>query len=111
MWRLDILLSKKKYNSISYVDNGGWHFTNIKSAEEIEKKLLNYTHHHEFEESKITLSQLKEKIKNKKAIYDLSVDSKKYKWNSEKLLKAIEISKMPDYIKENPDKYSEWLDF
>ena len=111
LWRLDILLSKKKYNSISYVDNGGWHFTNIKSAEEIEKKLLNYTHHHEFEASKITLSQLKEKIKNKKAIYDLSVDSKKYKWDSEKLLKTIEISKMPDYIKENPGKYSEWLDF
>ena len=101
---------KKKYNSISYIDNGGWHFTNIKSPEEIEKKLLNYTHHHEFEASKITLSQLKEKINNKKAIYDLSADSKKYKWDSEKLLKTIEISKMPDYIRENKNKYSEWLD-
>ena len=49
-------------------------------------------------------------MKNKKAIYDLSVDSKKYKWNSEKFLKPISISKMPDYIKENSDKYSEWLD-
>ena len=68
-------------------------------------------HHHEFEESKITLSQLKEKIKNKKAIYDLSADSKKYKWDSKKFLKTIPISKMPDYINENSDKYSEWLDF
>ena len=111
LWRLDIFFSKKKYNSISYVDDGGWHFTNIKSPEEIEKKLLNYTHHREFEESKITLSQLKEKIKSKKAIYDLSADSKKYKWDSKKSLITIPISKMPDYIKENSDKYSEWLDF
>ena len=36
--------------------------------------------------------------------------AKKYKWNSEKFLKPISISKMPDYIKENSDKYSEWLD-
>jgi len=109
-WRLDILFSKKKYNSISYVNDGGWHFTNIKSPEEIEKKLLSYTHHHEFEASKIDLSQLKEKIDNKKAIYDLSVDSKKYKWNSEKVLKRIEISEMPDYLRNNLSKYSEWID-
>ena len=109
-WRLDILFSKKKYNSISYVNDGGWHFTNVKSPEEIEKKLLSYTHHHEFEASKIDLSQLKEKIDNKKAIYDLSVDSKKYKWNSEKVLKRIEISEMPDYLRNNLSKYSEWID-
>ena len=111
LWRLDIYFSKRKYNSISYVDDGGWHFTNIKSPEDIEKKLLNYTHHHEFEASRISLSQLKEKINNKQAIYDLNVDSKKYKWDSEKLLKPIEISKMPDYIRQNSDKYSKWLDF
>ena len=111
LWRLDIFFSKKKYNNISYVNDGGWHFTNIKSPEDIEKKLLNYTHHHEFEASRISLSQLKEKINNKQAIYDLNVDSKKYKWDSEKLLKPIEISKMPDYIRQNSDKYSKWLDF
>ena len=38
LWRLDIIFSKKKYNDIFYIDDGGWHFTNIKSPEDIEKK-------------------------------------------------------------------------
>ena len=36
---MDIIFSKNKYNSIHYVDNGGWHFSNIKSPEDIEKKI------------------------------------------------------------------------
>ena len=31
-WRIDILFSMKKYNNINFIENGGWHFTNIKSA-------------------------------------------------------------------------------
>ena len=67
LWRLDTIFSKKKYNNIYYVDNGGWHFTNIKTPENIHKKLLNYTHHNEFEESGINLDDLKKKIKKKEA--------------------------------------------
>jgi len=37
LWRLDILFSKRKYNNIHFVENGGWHFTSIKSPEDIEK--------------------------------------------------------------------------
>ena len=69
-WRLDILFSKKKYYNIHYVNDGGWHFTNIKTPENIQKKLLNYTHHDEFERSGISLEDLKNKIEEKKAIYD-----------------------------------------
>ena len=29
-WRLDTLFSKKKYNNIKFIENGGWHFTCIK---------------------------------------------------------------------------------
>jgi len=74
LWRLDIIFSKRKYNDIFYVHNGGWHFTNIKSPEDIEKKLLNYTHHDEFKKSKLKLEDLRKKIKEKKIIYDHSVD-------------------------------------
>ena len=38
-WRLDTLLSKTKHTNLQIVDNGGWHFTNLKTAEEIHKKL------------------------------------------------------------------------
>ena len=110
IWRLDTIFSKRKYRDIKYVNNGGWHFTNIKSPEDIEKKLLNYTHHYEYEQSGITIEDLKRKILEKKIIYDHTVDQRKFKWGSEKTLTQINISNLPDYIKENPKKYSDWLE-
>ncbi len=109
-WRLDILFSKKKYSNIFFVNNGGWHFTNIKSAEDIEKKFLNYTHHHEFEESGLNISDLKKKIENKKVIYDHGVDSRAYKWNSDTTLRKTELSTMPEYLRVNKKKYYKWLE-
>tara|TARA_B100001123_G_scaffold291247_1_gene324687 strand:- start:555 stop:1448 length:894 start_codon:yes stop_codon:yes gene_type:complete len=111
LWRLDIAFSKRKYNNISYVDDGGWHFTNIKSAEDIEKKLLNYTHHHEFEVSGISLKDLKDKMANKKVIYDHSADSRSYKWGSKVTLKTLNLSEMPDYLRLNYKKFSDWIEF
>ena len=110
LWRLDILFSKRKYNDILYVNNGGWHFTNIKSPEDIEKKLLNYTHHDEFEKSKLNLKDLQKKVMEKKVIYDHSVDQTKYKWGSDTTLKTINLSEMPDYLKENYKKYINWIE-
>ena len=110
LWRLDILFSKRKYNNIFYINNGGWHFTNIKSPADIEKKLLNYTHHYEFEQSGLTIADLRKKILEKKIIYDHSVDQREFKWKSEKTLTKIELSKMPDYINENYTKYVNWLE-
>jgi len=66
LWRLDIIFSKKKYNDIFCINEGGWHFTNIKSPEDIEKKLLNYTHHDEFEKSGLNLENLRKKVEEKK---------------------------------------------
>ena len=110
LWRLDILFSKRKYNDIFYVDNGGWHFTNIKSPEDIEKKLLNYTHHDEFEKSKLKVEDLRKKIKEKKIIYDHNVDQTQYKWGSDTLLDTIKLSELPDYLRENYKKYINWLE-
>ena len=36
-WRLDTFFSKKKYSNLSFVKDGGWHFTYIKSPEDIKK--------------------------------------------------------------------------
>ena len=109
-WRLDTIFSKKKYSNILHVDDGGWHFTNIKSPADIEKKLLNYTHHYEFEQSQITLDDLKKRMSDKKIIYDHDVDQRKSKWNSNKTLEIAELSVLPDYINDNYDLYSNWLE-
>ena len=92
------------------VNNGGWHFTNIKSPENIEKKLLNYTHHYEYEQSGLKLIDIKDMVKNKKIIYDHSIDQRGYKWKGEKTLEKVPLSKMPIYLSENSKKYNDWLE-
>ncbi len=110
LWRLDIMFSKRKYSDIIYINDGGWHFTNIKSPTDIEKKLLNYTHHYEFEQSGLTLDDLRKKVLEKKIIYDHGVDQRKPKWDSKKTLSKIDLSNMPEYLQENAKKYSNWLE-
>ena len=110
LWRLDILFSKEKYHDIHFIADGGWHFTNIKSPSDIEKKLLNYTHHYEFEQSGLTVADLHKKILEKKIIYDHSVDQREFKWDSDKTLTKIELSNMPTYLRENSKKYANWLE-
>ena len=40
--------------NVEIVNNGGWHFNNLKTAEGLYKKLTNLGHHNEFDASKIT---------------------------------------------------------
>ena len=109
-WRLDTLFSNNKYIDINIINDGGWHFTNIKTPEDIEKKYLNFLHHQEFEYSGLKLEDIKNMVKNNKVLYDHSVDQKGYKWEGTKSLKKISLDEMPDYIKENPKKYVKWLE-
>ena len=108
--RLDILFSEMRYNSIKFIENGGWHFTNIKSAEEIELKFKSYLHHREFELSNINLNDIREIIKNKYAIYDLNVDQRNSKIGNGKKLINVEDKNLPNYIIENKQKLSMWFD-
>ena len=110
IWRLDLAFSKKKYNNIHFVLDGGWHFTNIKSPENIEKKLSNFLHYREFQESGLKLKDIKEMIQNKKIIYDYAVDQRSYKWSGKEYLKKVNLSEMPDYLIKNSNKFIQWLD-
>ena len=108
--RLDILFSEKKYNSIKFIDNGGWHFTNIKSAAEIHHKLKSYLHHIEFDQKPLSTSQINDIIKNKQAIYDLTLDQKINKIGGGNKLVNYDFDKLPTYLKQNKKNYAEWLD-
>jgi beta-1,4-mannosyl-glycoprotein beta-1,4-N-acetylglucosaminyltransferase len=108
--RFDILFSDKKYNSIKFIDDGGWHFTNLKSAKEIEHKLKSYLHHWEFDENPLTTDQIEDIIKNKQAIYDLTLDKRLNKIGSGNKLIKYEFEKLPEYLKKNKNKYEKWLD-
>ena len=110
LFRLDIIFSKIKYNSIKFIKNGGWHFSNIKSPKEIEHKLKSYLHHREFDEEPLSLDQIDSIIKNKQAIYDLKVDKTVNKVGSGSKLVNYNFDKLPFYLKENKENYKEWLD-
>ena len=110
LFRLDIVFSKMKYNSIKFIKNGGWHFSNIKSPKDIEHKLKSYLHHREFDEEPLSLEQIDSIIKNKQAIYDLKVDKTVNKVGSGSKLVNYSFEKLPVYLKENKENYKEWLD-
>ena len=109
-WRFDTIFSKYKYSNIHFVENGGWHFTNIKSPEDIVKKYSNFLHHQEFEYSGLKLEDIRKMIKNKIVLYDHKMDKKENKWEGEKTLKKISLSEMPIYLKENYKKYINWIE-
>ena len=109
-WRLDVFFSKKKYSNLHYVDNGGWHFTCIRKPEDLVKKLLNFAHHYEFEQSGLKTNDIKKLIDEKRVMYDHNVDQKGFKWSGKSILKKININLLPNYIKDNTEKFKEWLD-
>ena len=108
-FRLDTLFSEKKYINVKFINNGGWHFSNIKTAAEIEYKLKSYLHHREFDLNPISESEIEDIIKNKQAIYDLKVDKKINKIGSGNKLVEHPLNKLPSYILENIDKYKDWI--
>ncbi len=110
VWRLDTLFSDKKYSSMKVIENGGWHFSNIKSPNAIHHKLKSYLHHREFDEEPLTVQQIDDIIKNKQAIYDLRVDKRVNKVGNGQFLEKFNIQKLPSYILNNKEKFSDWLD-
>ena len=109
-WRIDTIFSKKKYSDLMFVKNGGWHFTCLKTPDQLEKKLLNYAHHYEFQESGLKIADIKKFISEKRVIYDYKVDQKEFKWSGKSTLKKLETKFLPSYISKNVHKYSDWLD-
>jgi beta-1,4-mannosyl-glycoprotein beta-1,4-N-acetylglucosaminyltransferase len=109
-WRIDTWFSKKKYSNLLFIKNGGWHFTCLRTPEELEKKLSNFAHHYEYEESGLKISDLKKLINEKRVMYDHNVDQKGYKWSGKSILRKLDEKLLPDYVSSNISKYSEWLD-
>ena len=109
-YRFDILFSKTKFTDIKFIDNGGWHFTNIKTAADIEYKLKSYLHHREFDENPISKDEIEKIIKDKRAIYDLKLDKRLNKIGKGEKLERYSINKLPKFLQNNLTKYQNWID-
>ena len=109
-YRIDTHFSEKKYINIRFINNGGWHFSNIKTANEIEYKLKSYLHHREFDVNPMTSSEIENIIKNKQAIYDLTVDKTVNKIGNGNKLEKFPLIGLPKYIQNNLEKFKNWID-
>ena len=109
-FRIDTIFSKTKYINIKFINNGGWHFSNIKSAEEIEYKLKSYLHHREFDINPLKTEEIKNIIENKQAIYDLKVDKRINKIGNGSKLENYPINKLPLHLQNYKKKYEKWID-
>jgi len=109
-YRFDTFFSKTKYTDVKIIEDGGWHFSQLKSPKDIEIKLLNQEHHDEYRLAKENLPKVEDLIKRKSIIYDHKAKSRDYKFSKEFKLKTLSINHMPLYLKNNISKYEEWFD-
>lgn len=109
-WRFDIFFSKKKAMSVKIIEDGGWHFTNIKNANDIYKKMNYFAHHTEFEESGIKVEDIDKFIDKGIVYYDHEADkSQKNKWKANIRLEKVNVNQLPSYIANNQDIYKDWI--
>ena len=111
IWRLDTLFSKTKQTNLQIVENGGWHFTNIKTAEEIYTKLSNFGHHNEFDTSGVTVKDIQECIDNRIVNYNhLADQTADNKYTANYKLQLIEDKLLPKYLINNKKNLKDWFD-
>ena len=109
-WRLDTYFSNNKLINLEIIENGGWHFTNLKSPEDLFKKFQNAGHHDEFNRSGITIEKLRKYIDDGIVFYNHFLDqTDPNKWKNNYKLKKIDLIKLPNYIKNNKDNFKNWL--
>ena len=82
----------------------------MKTPEKIDFKMKNFLHHLEYEESGLEVKDVRKMVEEKKVFYDHNADKKQKKWSSDiKLVREDELL-LPEYVRENKQKFAEWLD-
>ena len=82
----------------------------MKTPEEIEKKMRTYLHHREYDIKPLGTKKIEEIIKSKKSIYNLRADMKTEKIDGTQNLITTNGQELPEYIKINKVKYSNWIE-
>jgi len=92
-WRLD------KLRNLQIIENGGWHFAYLQTAENISKKIKSFAHGELNKPNFANLENIKSKIKEGKDIF-----------NREIAYKKVEIdNSFPEYIINNKEKLKKWI--
>jgi beta-1,4-mannosyl-glycoprotein beta-1,4-N-acetylglucosaminyltransferase len=112
-WRIDTAFKSNKFINLDIVEEGGWHFTELKKPNEIYTKHKNDEHHDEFDLTGINENDIEDMVKNRYIPYDHSADKRdlKKKWNRNNrvYLSKINDNKLPNYLINNKNKYLKWF--
>ena len=110
-WRFDTFFSKTKHIDLDIINDGGWHFTNLKTPEDMYEKFMNFGHHNEFRISGLTVEKIRDKVKKKELFYDHFKDTASTnKWESNHKLRQVDLDLLPEFLKKNQDKFKDWFD-
>ena len=107
-FRFDTIFSNSKYKDIILINEGGWHFSNLKDIKELRLKYLNDENYAEFSQ-KMTLDKIKKDIDNRVIDYDHFADKRSQFKQTKKKLNKYNVNKLPKYIQINKTLYKDWL--
>ena len=79
LWRADVFFKKNKYFNVKIIDDGGWHFTELKTPKEIFIKHKNDENYDEFDLTGITEFDIEDMVKNAYITYDHNTDKSDFK--------------------------------
>ena len=110
IYRIDVFFSQIKHQSIFLVENGGWHFSNLKTLDELERKYLNDENYAEYLAQGYTKEMIRENLINRSIGYNHSA-----KKNSDNRFKSTKLEKtnldiLPSYLIKNLNNYKDWID-
>ena len=79
--------------------DGGWHFSFLKNAKDISKKIKSYAHQEFYKDKFVDEEKIANRIENKKDIFDRNIKYEK-----------VEIDQsFPEYIINNKSMFKEWI--
>ena len=103
------MFSNTKQNSVQVIKNGGWHFSNLKNYKELEKKYLNDENHAEYELQNSSIKKIQENIERRIVPYNYQAKKDSPDRFSETSLTKVDTAILPEYIRENIDKFKNWI--
>lgn len=110
LFRLDTYFSNIKQRSLKIINDGGWHFSNLKNAHELEKKYLNDENYAEYKDQNIDLKRISRNIEERFVDYNhFAKKNSKDRYNRTKLALA-NLDILPKYLQDNFRKYKNWFD-
>ncbi len=107
--RIDTLFSDNKQNSVELVNNGGWHFSNLKTYEDLQKKYLNDENHAEYELQNSSIKKIQENVERKVVPYNYHAKKDSLDRFNETSLTKVDTAILPEYIRKNINIFKEWI--